>query len=205
MAALVERAAHLAEPRHGRFRVLVVVGDPQARSRIVHTLTGLGAVEVTEAASVGEARIRARASGPRELLVVDLALPDGSGLGLLAELKAAGWSRGLALSSQEDPYTVRAALAAGVRCFLVARRDDRQGERLSGAPRLRAVGVEGLSAREVEVLALVAGGLSNRDIGESLGLSALTVKSHLARIARKLLTGDRAEMVVLALRAGVID
>ena len=37
-----------------------------------------------------------------------------------------------------------------------------------------------------------------------LGLSALTVKSHLARIARKLGTGDRAEMVALAMRAGVI-
>ena len=42
------------------------------------------------------------------------------------------------------------------------------------------------------------------EIGEALGLSALTVKSHLARIARKLGTGDRAEMVVVAMRAGVV-
>jgi DNA-binding CsgD family transcriptional regulator len=69
----------------------------------------------------------------------------------------------------------------------------------------RANGVEALSAREIEVLELVAGGRSNRDIGEALGLSALTVKSHLARIARKLGTGDRAEMVLIALRAGVIQ
>jgi DNA-binding NarL/FixJ family response regulator len=61
-----------------------------------------------------------------------------------------------------------------------------------------------MSQREVEVLQLVADGHSNRDVGEQLGLSALTVKSHLARIARKLGTGDRAEMVMLALRAGVI-
>ncbi len=66
-------------------------------------------------------------------------------------------------------------------------------------------GVDGLSAREVEVLALVACGRSNRDIGTELHLSALTVKSHLARIARKLGTGDRAEMVAVALRAGVIS
>ena len=45
---------------------------------------------------------------------------------------------------------------------------------------------------------------SNKQIGEQLGLSALTVKSHLARIARKLGTGDRAEMVAMAMRAGVI-
>ena len=51
----------------------------------------------------------------------------------------------------------------------------------------------------------MAGGHSNRDIGGELSLSALTVKSHLARIARKLGTGDRAEMVAVALRAGVIS
>jgi DNA-binding CsgD family transcriptional regulator len=54
------------------------------------------------------------------------------------------------------------------------------------------------------VLRLVADGQSNKQIGDELGLSALTVKSHLARIARKLGTGDRAEMVALAMRAGVI-
>jgi DNA-binding CsgD family transcriptional regulator len=65
-------------------------------------------------------------------------------------------------------------------------------------------GVSDLSGREVEVLRLVADGRSNKEIGETLGLSALTVKSHLARISRKLGTGDRAEMVALAMRAGVI-
>jgi len=59
-------------------------------------------------------------------------------------------------------------------------------------------------AREIEVLRLVADGQSNKQIGSALGLSALTVKSHLARIARKLGTGDRAEMVVVAMRAGVV-
>jgi DNA-binding CsgD family transcriptional regulator len=74
------------------------------------------------------------------------------------------------------------------------------GRPSGGVPR----GIEDLSAREIEVLQLVAGGHSNRDIGVALHLSALTVKSHLARISRKLGTGDRAEMVALALRAGVI-
>ncbi len=54
------------------------------------------------------------------------------------------------------------------------------------------------------MLQLVGDGRSNKEIGEVLGLSALTVKSHLARIARKLGTGDRAEMVVVAMRAGVV-
>ncbi|HRA51812.1 helix-turn-helix transcriptional regulator, partial [Actinotalea sp.] len=57
-----------------------------------------------------------------------------------------------------------------------------------------------LTARELGVLALVADGQSNRQIGERLELSALTVKSHLARISRKVGTGDRAEMVAYAIR-----
>ena len=61
-----------------------------------------------------------------------------------------------------------------------------------------------LSAREVEVLQLVAEGQSNKDIGVALGLSALTVKSHLARISRKLGTGDRAEMVAISMRTGYV-
>ena len=59
-----------------------------------------------------------------------------------------------------------------------------------------------LSDREVQVLQLVADGQSNKEVGNALGLSALTVKSHLARISRKLLTGDRAEMVAMAMRQG---
>jgi DNA-binding CsgD family transcriptional regulator len=55
------------------------------------------------------------------------------------------------------------------------------------------------------VIRLVADGRSNKWIGEQLSLSALTVKSHLARIGRKLGTGDRAHMVALAMRAGVIS
>src|SRR5690606_41471093 len=65
-------------------------------------------------------------------------------------------------------------------------------------------GYRELSGREVEVLRLVAEGQSNKAIGVSMGLAALTVKSHLARIARKLGTGARAGLVAVALRTGHI-
>lgn len=61
-----------------------------------------------------------------------------------------------------------------------------------------------LTARECAVLKLVARGKSNREIGTELTLSPLTIKSHLARISRKLGTGDRARMVLIALRGGAI-
>jgi DNA-binding NarL/FixJ family response regulator len=61
-----------------------------------------------------------------------------------------------------------------------------------------------LSKREVEVLQYVAEGMSNGVIAQALGLSAYTVKSHLSRIGRRLGTGDRGQMVYLAMRAGIV-
>jgi DNA-binding NarL/FixJ family response regulator len=132
--------------------------------------------------------------------VAEAGMPDGSGIALIRELRQAGWTRSLVLTTNDDPYSVRAAISAGVRCNLVSAAS-------AGAPRPageRGEGVDNLSAREIQVLQLVADGKSNKDIGEEFGLSALTVKSHLARIARKLGTGDRAEMVTTALRSEAI-
>ncbi|MHB1738280.1 MAG: helix-turn-helix transcriptional regulator [Actinomycetes bacterium] len=192
---------------------------------LVARLRRVGSEDVLESASVAETRIRTRGRLPRDLYVVSMALPDGSGIGLVAELHQAGWTHGLLLCPDDDPYAVRAALGMGVRAYLVIPREPGslgggqpgslgggQPGSLGGAdpgraPRARgslAAGPAGLSAREVEVLERVAEGASNKQIGQALGLSALTVKSHLARIGRKLGTGDRAEMVALAMRAGLV-
>lgn len=207
------------------FTAMVVDDHPLVREAMVARLRLMGAREVAEAATVGEARARAHASGPRELCLLDLGLPDGSGLDLLAELRQAGWQRLVVLSAADDPQSVRAAFVAGAQGYLLKSASplvvaDGMRRVLDGGvyadpsvASLLAAGLRGgppdsgvadLSAREVEVVRLVADGQSNKQIGELLGLSALTVKSHLARIARKLGTGDRAEMVAMAMRAGVV-
>ena len=61
-----------------------------------------------------------------------------------------------------------------------------------------------LSARERDILRLVADGHTNEEIGELVELSALTVTSQLARIARELGTGDRAHMVAPGIHSGVV-
>jgi DNA-binding NarL/FixJ family response regulator len=197
VGAVAERIASVPVNRTARFAVLVVVGPLGPRESVSRMVRGLGAREVVPVGSVEEARRRARLLGPHALCITDATLPDGSGVSLLRELRRAGWRRGVVLSTAHDVYSVRGALAAGVRCFLV-----------SGRPSGVAVAAGGLSdqlsEREVEVLQQVANGRSNKEIGALLGLSALTVKSHLARIARKVGTGDRAEIVMLSLRAGVI-
>ena len=201
MTTVIERTG-VPVPRPGRFAALVVVATPALREAVAYTLRALGARHVLEVSTVAEARLRA-AAGVADLCIAEAGLPDGSGIALVRELRAQGWVRGMVLTTSDDPYSVRAAISAGVRSYLVStatagsvpvRPGDARGE-----------GVDSLSAREIQVLQLVADGKSNKDIGEELGLSALTVKSHLARIARKLGTGDRAEMVVTAMRAGAVS
>lgn len=207
------------------FSALVVDDHPLVRESMVARLRSMGCIDILEAASAAEARARAR-SGPRDLAVLDLGLPDGSGIELVAHLRSEGWNRIIVLSAADDPYSVRAAFVAGAQGYLLKSAspvilNDGVRQVLSGGvfadpsvASLLAAGLRGgatsdggvseLSGREIEVLRLVADGQSNKEIGDRLGLSALTVKSHLARIARKLGTGDRAEMVALAMRAGVI-
>jgi DNA-binding NarL/FixJ family response regulator len=207
------------------FTAMVVDDHPLVRESMAARLRQLGARDVVEAATLGEARARAHVSGPQDLCVLDLGLADGSGLDLLADLRSAGWTRLVVLSAADDPYSVRAAFVAGAQGYLLKSASagvvsDAVRRVLDGgvyadpavasllASGLRGgpahAGVSELSGREIEVLRLVADGQSNKEIGEELRLSALTVKSHLARIARKLGTGDRAEMVALVMRAGVI-
>jgi DNA-binding CsgD family transcriptional regulator len=105
-----------------------------------------------------------------------------------------------------DLAAVRTVLDAGARGYLFGRPEaDRPPTAEWTRVRTASGSVTELSAREVEVLQGVADGRSNGDIAVDLQISPLTVKSHLARIGRKLGTGDRAHAVLLALRAGVIS
>ncbi|MCF3962970.1 response regulator transcription factor [Streptomyces fuscigenes] len=221
MSVLLEQPASLNAYRPNKPTAMVVVADPRVRSTVTRHLWALGVRDVIEASSIAEAR--PRVGSPRDICVADVHLPDGSGLTLLSETRAAGWPNGLALSAADDIGAVRNALAGGVKGYVVTgtRTNIGHPSRPGAAPigagarmHRRPPGAPGapghpggyreLSGREVEVLRLVAEGQSNKAIGVSMGLSALTVKSHLARIARKLGTGDRAGMVAVALRTGII-
>ncbi|MFF8773156.1 LuxR C-terminal-related transcriptional regulator [Kitasatospora sp. NPDC015120] len=237
MSVLLEHPANVVAYRPTKPTAMVVIADPRVRNTVTRHLWALGVRDVIEVSSIAEAR--PRVSTPRDICVADVHLPDGSGLTILAETRAAGWPNGLALSAADDIGAVRSALAGGVKGYVVT--GTRTNVAMPGRPglplgaaglagRMRRPGMPGmpgahgapgapgthgapgaqqaayreLSGREVEVLRLVAEGQSNKAIGVAMGLSALTVKSHLARIARKLGTGDRAGMVAVALRTGII-
>jgi DNA-binding NarL/FixJ family response regulator len=72
-------------------------------------------------------------------------------------------------------------------------------------PRPAPDGLDDLTARELEVLRLVARGDNNREIAEALHLSPLTAKTHVSRILLKLGARDRVQLVVTAYQAGLVD
>ena len=115
---------------------------------------------------------------------------------MIKQLRQAGWDRVLLFGPAADITATVSAFHAGATGLLrwptlYAHID---------APRW----VRDLSAREEKVLSLVAAGLSNRQIGDELKLSAAVIKRQVARIGRLVGSGNRCEMVTMALRAGVL-
>jgi DNA-binding NarL/FixJ family response regulator len=183
----------------GRFSALTVGIDAAHVTGLTPRLRSLGASSVHRAATARGGQIPSP-TGQHDLCVIEAAGPQIREE--LRALRAIGWRRVVVVSTK--PELVRQAIGSGARSAIVP------PTRPAGVASVGPMGASGddgvdaMSAREVQVLQKVAEGHTNRQIGEDLCLSALTVKSHLARIGRKLGTGDRAEMVAIGFRHGVV-
>jgi two-component system, NarL family, response regulator DevR len=183
-------------------------------------------VVVGEASSEGEGEAVVRATDP-DVVLLDLKLSAGSdfeGLSLCAKLSGAYPELGLlVLTTFLDEDLVVRAMHAGARGYVVKDVDTTELVRairaVSGGDsafdaRSAAVVVRSMSGRteprqqltdrELEVLQLLANGLSNNTIGEKLFISATTAKFHVSNIMRKLEVGRRAEAVYAASKRGLI-
>jgi DNA-binding NarL/FixJ family response regulator len=208
--APAQRAGPVRRPRIDarsapRFSVMVLARPDSAVAAAADAaLRAVGALDVRYATSPAdllraipipaESGVGVICRSPHELPVVQL----------VAQLRQRGWRRLLIVCGDQDEAAIRTAIALKVRCFI--KRPDAPDQPVS--TRSTSTGItpnlSDLSAREVQVLQAVAEGHTNNEIGELLGLSGLTVKSHLARIGRKAGTGDRAEMVARGMRAGLL-
>lgn len=182
---------------------------------------------VGEADDVASAVAVATETQP-DVVVMDVGLPDGSGIDAVPEIhRACPAARVVVLTVHDDVAYLRRAFEAGASGYLVKEAADielvlaihqvaadrRYVHPALGAalltpdgPTVRPAGPGGeLSKREVEVLRLVALGLTNPQIAEELYVSVRTVETHRAHVYQKLGVDDRAELVRLAREAGLLD
>jgi two-component system, NarL family, nitrate/nitrite response regulator NarL len=144
-----------------------------------------------------------RPSAAQHMCVIVTELADGDGATLVQSLRRRGAQRVVVLTRRASRMELGVLLQGGVRGAVASTTVATLPRTPAAPPPMPAL--PELTNRELSVLRLVAQGRSNRLIGEDLGLSALTVKSHLARISRKFGTGDRAHLVAMSYRGGLLD
>ena len=192
-----------------RIRVAVVEDHPIYRDGLLQAVADTPDLElVGTAASVAEAHALLDPSGP-DVVLLDLGLPDGSGLDVLSTMRARGSEAAVVvLTMNDDPELVLSATRAGARGYLVkgAGREEvvdavrraatggavyNQGAAdviitAASRPASDPAADHGLTARERDVLRLIADGLSNEVIGARLGIATKTARNHVCAVLAKL-------------------
>jgi DNA-binding NarL/FixJ family response regulator len=206
----------------------VVIADDQAsvREGLVLLLGGLPGIDVVGAAADGEQALELVAEHQPDAILLDLHMPVLDGIGATHRL-AADHPRVaiVVLTTYVDDTSVLEALRAGARSYLTKdadRTDIAQALRAAVGglavfdPRVHATLLaatspaaaspdppDGLTQREVEILGLIARGLTNGEIAERLFLSSHTIKTHINRIFAKTGSRDRVAAIGYAQRHNI--
>jgi DNA-binding NarL/FixJ family response regulator len=210
-------------------RVMIVDDHPVVRNGLIGMFEGEAGFEVVGDAGDGAEAVRRAGALEPDVILMDLRMPEMDGVTAISTLAAAGSpARVLVLTTYDTDSDVLSAIEAGATGYLLkdappaelfrAVRSAASGEAvLSPAVATRVVGQmrgaggsvsspagEPISARELEVLELVARGASNRDAAARLFISEATVKTHLMHIYSKLGVNDRAAAVAEAFDRGLL-
>ncbi len=200
-------------------RVLLVDDHKLVRQGTRLYLESQGIEVVAEATNGHEAVAMARDLMP-DVVIMDIRLPELSGVEATRRIRQEQPDvLVLALSAYDDPAYVQALYQAGANGYilktaeladlLAALQQIASGHKVYDPSALdlasHQVPVEGLTDRELEVLQQAGEGLTNKQIGEALFISARTVQGHLQNIYQKLGVSTRTEAVALALRSGLIN
>jgi two-component system, NarL family, response regulator LiaR len=211
-----------ADPATQPIRVLIVDDHEVVRRGIALTLEAEPDLVVVGEAMTGEEAVAMARTTLPDVVLLDIQMPDMDGIAAAAAIHAVHQAAVLILSSFTDDARVYAALRAGVQGYLLK---EMSGTALVEAVRGAARGepqlhpkiarrlmdraappqdpLAQLSQREREVLRLVAGGRSNKEIGLALDLTENTVKTYVREILSKLQVADRTQAALLAVRYGL--
>jgi DNA-binding NarL/FixJ family response regulator len=213
--------------------VRVVVADDQVLVRTgFRMILAADGIDVVAEATTGVEAVDAVRRTKPDVVLMDIRMPELDGLAATRRILtgAPGEPRVIILTTFDLDHYVYAALTAGASGFLLK---DVTPEHLVAAVRMVRTGdallapaitkrlverfarrdpdaqslhrdLAALTPREVEVLKLLAQGLSNAELASSLHLSEATVKTHVARILSKLGLRDRVQAVVAAYQTGLV-
>ena len=211
-------------------RVLIADDDPLTRSALHTILTLDDEIKIVAEAADGDQAILEAARTRPDVILMDIRMPGIDGLEAARQILDVHRPRPriIMLTTFDLDEYVYAALSAGASGFLLK---DTAPERLAAAVRLVAEGdallaptitrrlveryaapaseepggmLADLTPRELDVLKLIAAGLSNQEIAQKLYLSEATVKTHVSRILGKLDLRDRVQAVVLAYERALV-
>jgi DNA-binding NarL/FixJ family response regulator len=211
-------------------RVCIVEDQTIVRQGLRSLLALVPDIEVAAEASDGEGAVVVIEREKPDVVLLDLRMPKLDGVGVLRQLRERGAARPtLILTTFDDDAILFEAVRAGAKGWLLK---DVSLERLAGAIRILAEGgtciepviterimralersdssfeaadlPEPLTDRERTILRLLAGGYSNKEIGELLSITDGTVKNHISNLLAKLGVRDRTRAVLRAIDLGVI-
>ena len=209
-------------------RVLLVDDQELFRRGVTMVLGADGDFEI-EDVDDGDQAIERMADDPFDVVLLDVRMPGRSGVEVCAEIKAIAPSTGIImLTASDEEADLYESIRAGASGYLL--KDGSTYDQVAEAVRVVAGGqslispamatklldefvqmsrdpvqTTSLTARELEVLRLVARGMSNRDIAKELFISENTVKNHFRNILEKLQMKSRMEAAMYAVRSKLID
>jgi DNA-binding NarL/FixJ family response regulator len=202
-----------------RIRVFSVDDHPLVREGIAMIVNSQKDMVLTAQATTGGEAVRRFGEEMPDVTLMDLRLPDMTGIDALIAIHAEfPQARIAVLTTYEGDVEIQRALRAGACGYLLKNMPPK--DLLDGIRKVHAgrrclppevaaqlaehMGEESLTEREIEVLSRLAGGNRNRDIAELLFISEETVKVHVRHIMEKLGASDRTQAVAIAIRRGII-
>ncbi len=203
-----------------RISVLLVEDHFLPRMALSSVLKGRNDMELVAVAENGMEAVIEYGKRRPNVTIMDLRLPDMSGFDAIAAIRAIdSKARVLVLTNSDRSENIYRAFQCGasgyllksttgpelVNAILATHNGLRYIPRGVGDRLAERRGATDLTSREQEVLALLASGLSNREIGERLGIAEKTARIHVSNILSKMGVADRTQAAIAAIQRGLVE